>query len=64
MSIRNLARHIQVAIAEPELSAWENKAVALRLLGAFAIATNLHLRKEPFIILKIVSSLIQVIRLR
>ena len=44
--IRNLARQIQVAVAEPELSERQDKATALRLLGAFVIATKLHLRRS------------------
>lgn len=43
---RNLARQIRVAITEREPIDTENKAKTLRLLGAFAIATMLHLRKE------------------
>ena len=47
ISIRNLARHIQVGVTAPEVIDQEKKAAVLRLLGAFAIATKLHLRKEP-----------------
>ncbi len=46
VSIRNLARQIRIAVAEPEVIDRENKAATLQLLGALAIATKLHLRKE------------------
>lgn len=46
ISIRNLARHIQVEVSTPEAIDRDNKAAALRLLAVFAIATKLHLRKE------------------
>jgi putative membrane protein len=47
VNIRNLARQIWVGVAEIEPSDREKKASALRLLGAFALATKLQLRKEP-----------------
>jgi putative membrane protein len=46
VSIRNLARQIRVAVAEVEPIDRENKTAVLQLLGALAIATKLHLRKE------------------
>ncbi|HEY9637839.1 MAG TPA: bestrophin family ion channel [Coleofasciculaceae cyanobacterium] len=47
VNVRNLARQIQVSVAVLEPMDQENKAAALRLLSAFAIATKLHLRQEP-----------------
>jgi putative membrane protein len=47
VNVRNLARQIQVSVAELEPIDRENKASAMRLLGAFAIATKLQLRQEP-----------------
>lgn len=47
VNVRNLARHIQVAIAAPEVIDQENKATTLRLLVAFGVATKLFLRHEP-----------------
>ena len=47
VTVRNLARQIRVAIAELEPADREAKLAVLRLLGAFAIATKLHLRQEP-----------------
>ncbi|MDM9384775.1 bestrophin family ion channel [Chlorogloeopsis sp. ULAP01] len=42
----NLGRKIKLAIAETEKVEQENKIAALRLLGAFAVATKLHLREQ------------------
>ncbi len=47
INILNLGRKIRLAIAEIEPLDKEDKATALRLLGAFAIATKLHLREQP-----------------
>lgn len=47
INIRNLARQIWVGVAENEPKDRENKALILKVLVAFAIATKLHLRKEP-----------------
>jgi putative membrane protein len=47
VTVRNLARQVRVAIAELEPADREAKLAVLRLLGAFAIATKLHLRQEP-----------------
>ncbi|NEO32970.1 MAG: hypothetical protein F6K36_21615 [Symploca sp. SIO3C6] len=46
VNVRNLSRQITVAVAEQEPEDTKNKAANLRLLGAFAIATMLHLRNE------------------
>jgi putative membrane protein len=46
-SIRSLGHFIWVAIAESEPQDREDKASALRLLVAFAIATKLKLRQQP-----------------
>ncbi|MEP0856480.1 bestrophin family ion channel [Trichocoleus sp. DQ-U1] len=46
VNVRNLARQIQVSVAERESTDREDKATAMRLLGAFAIATKLQLRQE------------------
>lgn len=46
-SIRSLGHFIWVAIAESEPQDREDKASALRLLVAFAIATKLKLRRQP-----------------
>ncbi|MBW4449349.1 MAG: hypothetical protein KME38_21535 [Spirirestis rafaelensis WJT71-NPBG6] len=43
----NLARNIRLAVTEIEPVDKEKKAAVLRLLGAFAIATKLHLRRSP-----------------
>jgi len=45
-NVRNLARHIWIAIAENEPEDRVKKEAALRLLVAFAVATKLHLRSE------------------
>lgn len=47
VNVRNLARQIWVGVAANEPSDRKNKASTLQLLGAFAIATKLQLRKEP-----------------
>lgn len=47
INARNLARQIWVGVSEVEPADRENKASVLKLLVAFAIATKLHLRKEP-----------------
>lgn len=47
VSIRNLAREIRIVVAEVSQADKAEKATALRLLPAFAIATKLHLRQEP-----------------
>jgi ion channel-forming bestrophin family protein len=47
VNILNLGRKIKLAVLETELIDKENKIAALRLLGAFAIATKLHLRQQP-----------------
>lgn len=44
---RNLARQIWVGVVEVEEGDRQDKAAALRLLVAFAVATKLHLRQEP-----------------
>lgn len=46
ISIRNLSRQIWVNVAEITAGDREEKVVLLKRLGAFAIATKLHLRKE------------------
>lgn len=46
-SVRNLSRHILVAIGENNPEDTTEKVNHLRLLVAFAVATKLHLRKEP-----------------
>ncbi len=46
-SVRNLARQIWMAIAEEGPADRIHKAAALRWLVAFAVATKLHLRKQP-----------------
>lgn len=45
-NIRNLARHIWVAVDEREPKDRENKVAVLRAIVAFAVATKLHLRSE------------------
>jgi ion channel-forming bestrophin family protein len=47
VNILNLGRKIQLAVLEIEPVDKHNKAAALKLLGAFAIATKLHLRQQP-----------------
>lgn len=44
---RNLARQIWIIVPARSLDDREQKAVALHLLVAFAVATKLHLRQEP-----------------
>lgn len=46
-TVRNLARHIWVAIKENHPDDRYKKIATLRLLVAFAVATKLHLREEP-----------------
>ncbi|MBD2461305.1 hypothetical protein H6G89_09625 [Oscillatoria sp. FACHB-1407] len=46
-AIRNLARQIWVVILEKKPRDRQEKAAALRLLVAFAVALKLHLRQEP-----------------
>jgi putative membrane protein len=46
VNIRNLAREIQVGIAEPDAVSREDKQKVLNWLGVFAIATKLHLRQQ------------------
>ena len=47
VNIRNLARQIKIGIMEKEAIDREEKNRNLRLLAAFAVATKLHLRREP-----------------
>ncbi|UBF24771.1 hypothetical protein K9N68_24370 [Kovacikia minuta CCNUW1] len=47
VNIRNLAREIQVGVMEPDEVARVEKRAALNWLGAFVIATKLHLRNQP-----------------
>jgi putative membrane protein len=46
-TVRNLARQIWVIVPEESLADRQAKAVALRSIVAFAVATKLHLRQEP-----------------
>lgn len=46
-NIRNLSRSILVAVDEHELTDRAEKIQILNLLGAFAVATKLHLRSQP-----------------
>jgi putative membrane protein len=46
-TVRNLARQICVLVEEPNAKDREQKRAILRLLVAFAVATKLHLRREP-----------------
>jgi putative membrane protein len=46
VNICNLAREIQVGIAEPDAVSREEKQKVLNWLSAFAIATKLHLRQQ------------------
>jgi ion channel-forming bestrophin family protein len=46
VNILNLGRKIRSSVAETETVDTQNKTAALRLLGAFAVATKLHLRSS------------------
>lgn len=46
-STRNLARQLWIVVPAQTTTEREAKVQAMHLLGAFAIATKLHLRKEP-----------------
>lgn len=46
LNIRNLAREIQIGITEELEDRQAEKTLVLKLLGAFAIATKLHLRQQ------------------
>ena len=47
VSVRNLARELQIGIAAPKKTDIAEKTAAIQLLSAFAVSAKLHLREEP-----------------